>query len=169
MHETPEELADLQRVLDESYEAAGEHLKSIITPERRLTAEQVSAELQGMVLLALATVTADGAPLVGPVDGHFLHGKFWFGSAPNSVRFQHIRKRPQVSVTHMRGEELVVTVHGTAVEIDVSTGDYDFLRDHFRTVYPDFDSWGFWGDAPYAYIEPRRMYAGSFKDVAAQP
>jgi uncharacterized pyridoxamine 5'-phosphate oxidase family protein len=165
MHETPDELTALQRLLDESYEAAGEHLRSIITPERRLTAEQVSAELQGMVLLALATVTADGAPLVGPVDGHFLHGKFWFGSAANSVRFKHIRARPQVSATHFRGEELVVTVHGSAVEIDVSTGEYDFLQEHFREVYPDFDNWGFWGDAPYAYIEARRVYAGSFSDI----
>jgi hypothetical protein len=165
MHETPEELAALQRLLDESYESAGRHLRSIITPQRRLTAGQVCEELQGMTLLALATVTADCAPLIGPVDGHFLHGKFWFGSAPHSVRFQHIRKRPQVSATHIRGEQLVVTVHGVAVEIDVTTGEYEFLHDHFRTVYPDFDSWGFWGDAPYARIEPRFMYAGSFKDV----
>ena len=44
-----------------------------------------------MRLLALATVTADGRPIVGPVDGIFYRGAFWFGSAPDSVRFRHIR------------------------------------------------------------------------------
>jgi len=39
-----------------------------------------------MRLLALATVTADGRPIVGPVDGVFLHGAFHFGSAPDSAR-----------------------------------------------------------------------------------
>jgi hypothetical protein len=38
MHETSQDLARLQRLLDESYEKAGEHLRSIITPERRLNA-----------------------------------------------------------------------------------------------------------------------------------
>ena len=72
-----------------------------------------------MRLLALATVTADGRPLVGPVDGIFFRGAFHFGSAPDSARFRHIRARPQVSATHLPGEELAVTVHGRAVPIDI--------------------------------------------------
>ena len=47
-----------------------------------------------MCLLALATVTADGRPIVGPVDGIFYRGSFHFGSAPDSVRFRHIRPAP---------------------------------------------------------------------------
>jgi hypothetical protein len=49
------------------------------------------------MLLPLATVTADQRPLVGPVDGIFYRGSFYFGSAPDSIRFRHIRARPQVS------------------------------------------------------------------------
>src|SRR5205807_5008810 len=64
------------------------HLSSIITPDRRLTARQVCERLTGMRLLALATVTADGRPLVGPVDGIFYRGAFYFGSSPDSVRFR---------------------------------------------------------------------------------
>ena len=86
MHETGEDLAALQELLDRSYEGAGRHLHRIITPERRLTAEQVGERLGGMCLLALATATADGRPIVGPVDGVFFRGAFHFGSAPDSAR-----------------------------------------------------------------------------------
>lgn len=119
MHETPADLAALQDLLDRSYAIAGPHLLRIITPERRLSAGQVADRLTGMRLLALATVTADGRPIVGPVDGIFFRGAFYFGSSPDSVRFRHIRNRPQVSATHLPGEDLAVTVHGRAVPIDI--------------------------------------------------
>ena len=64
-------MARLQALLDRSYASAGSHLLAIHTPERRLSAEQICARLTGMRLLALATVSADGRPLVGPVDGIF--------------------------------------------------------------------------------------------------
>src|SRR5215210_5161376 len=101
MHESRADLAALQEILDRSYAAAGAHLRRIITPERRLSAEQLAERLTGMRLLALATVTRDGRPIVGPVDGVFFRGAFHFGSAPDSVRFRHIRVRPQVSATHL--------------------------------------------------------------------
>ncbi|HWM64243.1 MAG TPA: pyridoxamine 5'-phosphate oxidase family protein [Solirubrobacterales bacterium] len=97
MHESPADVAALQELLDRSYGAAGSHLLRIHTPERRLGVEQVAERLTGMCLLALATVTADGRPVVGPVDGIFYRGAFHFGSSPDSVRFRHIRARPQVS------------------------------------------------------------------------
>ena len=74
MHETPEDLAALQELIDRSYASAGEHLLRIHSPERRLSAEQLAERLQGMCLLSLATVTADGRPIVGPVDGIFYRG-----------------------------------------------------------------------------------------------
>ena len=167
MHETAEDISRLQLLLDASYESAGEHLRSIVTPERRLSAADICRELQGMTLLALATVTAKGDPLVSPVDGVFYKGLLWFGSSEKSVRFRHIRARPQVSATHTRGEELVVTVHGTAVEIDKASGKYEGFKDVLREVYgPQWDSWGYWdGPAPFAYIEPRVMFAASFKGL----
>ena len=67
-----------------------------------------------MCLLVLATATADGRPLAGPVDGYFLHGTFWFSSGTRSVRMRHLAARPAVSATHLPGEELAVTVHGRA-------------------------------------------------------
>jgi hypothetical protein len=67
MLETPEELDNLQRLLDRSMAGAGGHLRGIITGERRLSAAGLAGRLQGMRLLVVATVTADGRPLAGPV------------------------------------------------------------------------------------------------------
>jgi len=107
LHETPEDLAALQELLDRSYARAGPHLLRIHTPERRLTAEQVAERLTGMCLLALATAGEDGRPIVGPVDGVFYRGAFHFGSSPDSVRFRHIRTRPQVDEWNgLRGHRL---------------------------------------------------------------
>jgi nitroimidazol reductase NimA-like FMN-containing flavoprotein (pyridoxamine 5'-phosphate oxidase superfamily) len=135
VHETPADLAALQELLDRSYERAGAHLRDIITPQRRLTAEQVAERLVGMRLLALATVTADGRPIIGPVDGIFLRGSFHFGSSPDSVRFRHIRARPHVSATHLPGEELAVTVHGRAVPVDTQAQAGAELRQTLLDVY----------------------------------
>jgi nitroimidazol reductase NimA-like FMN-containing flavoprotein (pyridoxamine 5'-phosphate oxidase superfamily) len=135
MHETAADLAALDDLLGRSYAAAGTHLLRIHTPQRRMTAEQVSQRLTGMCLLALATATADGRPIVGPVDGIFLRGAFHFGSAPDSVRFRHIRARPHVSATHLPGEELAVTVHGRAVPVDVKAEEGAELRQALLDIY----------------------------------
>jgi hypothetical protein len=163
VHETPDDLAALQDLLDRSYEAAGEHLLRIHTPERRLPAAQLVERLEGMSLLTLATVTSDGRPIAGPVDGIFYRGAFHFGSSPDSIRFRHIRARPQVSATHLPGEELGVTVHGRAEMVDVSSGGF---RETLLEVYvPRYGAdWErFLDSGPvYARIEPERMFAFFF-------
>ena len=85
MRETPEEIDALQRLLDRSAAGAGAHLKGIATDEHRISAVRLSERLTGMRLLVVATVTADGRPLAGPVDGFLLHGSLYFSSARNSV------------------------------------------------------------------------------------
>jgi uncharacterized pyridoxamine 5'-phosphate oxidase family protein len=162
VYETASDLAALQELLDRSYAAAGPHLRRIITPERRLSAEQVVERLTGMRLLALATVTADGRPIVGPVDGIFFRGVFHFGSSPDSLRFRHIRARPQVSATHLPGEELAVTVHGRAGFVDVGHDAGGELRQALLDVYvprygPEWER--FLDSGPlYARIDAERMF-----------
>ncbi len=162
MNETPSDLAALQDLLDLSMATAGSHLSSIITPDRRLTAHQVCERLTGMRLLALATVTADGRPLVGPVDGIFYKGSFYFGSSPDSVRFRHIRRRPQVSATHLPGEELAVTVHGRATPVDVRSSDGAGFRQTLLDVYrPRYgNEWETFLDSgpTYARIDAEKMF-----------
>jgi hypothetical protein len=161
VHETPEDIVALQALIDASYASAGAHLLRIHTPTRRLTAEQIAERLTGMVLLTLATVTRDGRPLAGPVDGIFYRGAFHFGSAPDSMRFRHIGERPQVSAVHLPGEELAVTVHGRAVEVDVSA-DRGFRRALLDIYVPRYGaSWEAQmldGAARYARIEAQRMF-----------
>jgi nitroimidazol reductase NimA-like FMN-containing flavoprotein (pyridoxamine 5'-phosphate oxidase superfamily) len=164
MHETPDDLARLQELLDASYAAAGPHLLRIHTPERRLDAKGVADRLSGMVLLSLATVTADCRPLVGPVDGVFLRGSFHFGSAPDSMRFRHIRARPQVSATHLPSEEVAVTVHGRAVPLDIGSEEGAELRQALLDIYvprygPQWEH-DFLDSGPmYARIDAERMFA----------
>src|ERR1700729_3453627 len=162
MHETREDLEALQQLIDSSYAAAGPHLLSIHEPERRLTAAQVAERLVGMCLLNLATVTADCRPIVGPVDGIFYRGAFYFGSSPDSVRFRHIARRPQVSATHLPGEELAVTVHGRAARVDLKAPEEVGIRKTLLEVYvprygPEWEK--FLDSGPiYARIDADRMF-----------
>ena len=164
-HETPEDLAALQRLLDDSYASAGEHLLSIHEPKRRLTAKKLCELLTGVRVLALATVSSKGEPIAGPVDGLFYRGKFFFGSSPESVRFKHIAARPAVSGVHSVGEELAVSVHGTAHSIDVRAPGNEGYLGYLREIYPGWDTW--WpesGPTPaYAVIEPRKMFVFSMQ------
>jgi uncharacterized pyridoxamine 5'-phosphate oxidase family protein len=156
VHETAEDLERLQGLLDDSYAAAGDHLRSIFSPQRRIPAADLAELLTGVQVLALATVTARGEPRVAPVDGLFFRGRFHFGSAHNSARFRHLRARPAVSATHLRGEEVAVIVHGTAQEIDTSAPDQAGFRSLLEETYPGWASWA--SDAPYAVIEPAKMF-----------
>jgi hypothetical protein len=167
VNETPADIDALQQLLDRSYAAAGPHLLRIHTPERRLSAAQIAERLSGMCLLALATVTEDGRPVVGPVDGIFFRGAFHFGSSPDSLRFRHIERRPHVSATHLPGEELAVTAHGTAVPVSTDPGS-DFRRVLLEVYTPRYGpDWGerFLDSGPrYARIEAERMFAFAMPD-----
>lgn len=161
MRETPADLARLQTLLDRSYDAAGAHLRQVITPERRLGAEQLAQRLTGMCLLSLATVTADGRPINGPVDGFFYRGEWYFGSSHDSLRFRHLRARPAVSATYLPGEELSVTTHGRGVEIDVAGHDdggfFEVLVGYYAPRFEGAES--FIRSSAYARIEPERMFS----------
>ena len=163
MHEAPADLAALQALIDRSYAEAGDHLLRIHTPERRMTAAEVADRLQGMVLLSLATSTRDGRPVVGPVDGIFYRGAFHFGSSPDSVRFRHIRERPAVSATHLPGEELAITVHGRAAQVDHRAPEHAGFRQALLDIYvprygADWET-NFLDAGPvYARIDADRMF-----------
>jgi hypothetical protein len=157
VHETAEDLVALRDLLKRSYARAGEHLRSIFTPERRIPAEDLVALLPSVQVLNLATVSRACAPRVAPVDGLFYRGRFWFGSAAASVRFAHLRERPQVSASHTRGEELAVVVHGTATLVDPGDPAHAGFAAYYREVYGF--GWEEW-DLPvqFARIDATRLY-----------
>lgn len=166
MYETPEETGRLQQLLDRSVAAAGPHLLDILTPERRLTAAEICERLHGMRLLVLATATADGHPLAGPVDGYLLHGSWYFSSSRDSVRMRHLAVRPYLSATHLPGDELAVTVHGHAELFDLSDPSRPELRqamlDHYLPLQgPSFERWLDGARPLGARIEATRMFGFS--------
>jgi general stress protein 26 len=163
MLETPEEMQSLQTLLNASMATAGPHLRDIITDERRLSAVELTERLQGMRLLVLATVTADGRPLVGPVDGYFLHGTFWFSTGKASVRRGHLARRPACSATHLPGEELAVTVHGRAEVADLEDPvNADLLQamldEYLPKVGPEFEQGIEEMDAVGVRIVPEKIF-----------
>jgi general stress protein 26 len=168
VQETVEEVEALQRLLDASAQSAGPHLRDIMTDDRRLTADELCTELQGMRLLVLATATADGRPLVGPVDGYFVHGAFFFSSGKESVRMRHIGARPFVSATYLPGEHLAITVHGRAEIFEISDPKRPELRqamlDHYLPLQgPAFEEWLNEGDSFGARIEADKLFTFAMK------
>ena len=164
MLETPAELTALQDLLDRSVGRASEHLTSIVTPERRLTAEQLVAVLPGMNTLSLATVTASGEPRVSGVDGHFLHGRWLFTTSGTARKITHLRARPGVSVAHLRGDDLGVFTHGQAVLMSPPDAPVE-VEAHLVAHYGSSPTtWG--DDIVYAWVEPTWMVGYAF-DLAA--
>lgn len=168
MHETAADIASLQELLDRSYDAAGSHLRAITTPERRVSATQLCEQLTGMVLLVVATVTADSRPIAGPVDGIFYRGAFHFGTSPHAVRARHLRARPQISATHLPREEFAVTVHGRATGVDIRMPEGGGLRETLLEIYaPRYgDEWEQFIDPPdgdeapvYFRIDADKMFS----------
>ncbi|OLT32478.1 pyridoxamine 5'-phosphate oxidase [Actinomadura sp. CNU-125] len=140
MRETQTELDELQRLLDASLARSTSHLRSIVA-ERTTTAERLTRVLTGMCTLALSTVTAKGEPRISGVDGHFLHGRWHFGTARTAAKARHLAARPVASVAHMRGEELGVFTHGTVEVMNPLDGepaaDWPELLAYFKELYGD--------------------------------
>ncbi len=167
MHETPDDLRRLQHLLDASAAEAGPHLESMLSEENRVDAASLCEALSGMRLLVMASTTADGRPLTGPVDGYYLHCTFWFGSARNSVRMRHLVVRPAVSATYLPGQALAVTVHGRAELFDLLDPARGELRqamlDHYLpTQGPDFETWLRTENPIGVRIAPEKIIALSF-------
>lgn len=141
MHETPEDLAALQRLLDDSFSRSSEHLLSIMEPQRRLDAARLGAELPSPAVLNIATVTARGEPRVSAVDGHFLRGHWYFSTTPGSPKARQLAARPAISAAYTPRDGYGVFCHGTAVLLEGA--DHQSMLEHLAATYGiDADEWG---------------------------
>ena len=134
MRETPDQIAELQRLLDRSFVRASDHLKSIMEPQRRLTAERLVAELPSPAVLNIATVTAQGEPRISAVDGHFLHGRWYFTTAANSPKARQLRARPAISASFTPRDGYGVFCHGRVAELPPGD-ERQKVIDHFVETY----------------------------------
>jgi general stress protein 26 len=156
--ETADEVVALQELLDASLQTDNEHLLVIMTPERRLTAQQTTELLVGMQVLVVATSTADGRPLTSCVDGHFIHGRWVFTTDASATKARHLAARPAVSATHARGEDLGIFVHGVAERLTPDHPDFARIDAHLTAHYGASPStWA--PDIAYLRIQPRWMLA----------
>jgi nitroimidazol reductase NimA-like FMN-containing flavoprotein (pyridoxamine 5'-phosphate oxidase superfamily) len=142
MRETPEELATLQALLDRSFAASSEHLRSIMTEPRRLSAVRLVDELPSPAVLNIATVTARGEPRISAVDGHFLHGHWYFTTAADSPKARQLRARPAISASFTPRDGYGVFCHGRVAELDDGP-ERHMIRDHFAATYGQSpEDWG---------------------------
>ena len=160
MYETPDELHELQTLLDASLSRSTDHLRSIISSENTVGAPQLVDILTGMRVLALSTVTAAGEPRISAVDGHFLHGKWIFGTARMAAKARHLAARPAASAAHIQGEELGVFTHGTVEILNPLDGDraddWPELVAHFKKIYGD-DAFDWDVEVIYFRLHPHWM------------
>ena len=169
VRETPEEIENLQQLLDDSDTNAGDHLRLIFGGANRLSAGDLVAKLDGIIEVHLATLTRDGSPLVAPIDAIFLHGKVFVSIAVTAVRSRLLRLDPRVSASYTDGSFAFI-VHGRAIEIpedsDAAREFLEVARELYVALYgpgwltfheqrkrdqggPDWSGW----------IEPRAMFA----------
>ena len=147
--ETPKEILALQRLLDASHAVSTPHLQSIVREGRVLSAQDVVTLLTGMKVIALATVTAAGHPRVSALDGHFLHGKWTFGTSGTSAKAKHMQRRPAVSIAHIDNEQLAVFSQGEVEQMREGDSDWAETLGHWESHY---------GSSPLSWSDDPRMY-----------
>jgi hypothetical protein len=165
MFETPSELAALDELLDTSFSGAGAHLVEIISPERRLSAPDLSRYLVGVRHLVVASVTDSGEPRCSAVDGLFIHGRFWFTTSAESLKARHLARRPTISGAHVVGDDVGIFVHGQARMVRGGPGEADQLRPYWSDVYDGGvpEEWVVTPeDARYVEIVPVSMFSYAF-------
>ncbi|HLF75964.1 MAG TPA: pyridoxamine 5'-phosphate oxidase family protein [Dehalococcoidia bacterium] len=72
-------------------------------------------------------MSSKGEPRVSPVDGHFLRGRFYFGTEGASIRIRHLRRNPSISISHFVGDDVAITIHGRAVLLQKGDPEADEL------------------------------------------
>jgi uncharacterized pyridoxamine 5'-phosphate oxidase family protein len=161
MHESDDDLRELQALLDRTLASANPHLTAIVTPERRLNARQVARYLQGTKHVAFATVNGKGQPRVAPLDGVFIRGRFTVSTGGRAARLEHLRANPACSAAHMDGDVVGIVVHGRATIIGRDDPGVDGIEPVWREIYGSspFE----WGEGVFFMrIEPSSMWAYAF-------
>jgi hypothetical protein len=165
MLERPEEIAELQRLLDAAYESSTEHLRNIITDPRRLEAADLVRVLTGMCTLNLATVTAHHEPRISAVDGHFLHARWVFTTSGTAAKARQLRARPAASISYVDGERIGVFSHGQVEFLTPEHPDFDEIEAHLTAHYDSSpSSWG--PEIVYCRLQPTWMVGYAFDKTA---
>jgi hypothetical protein len=161
MFETDAEIQWLQDMFDAHLARANEHMRNIVTPERRLSARQVVTYLQGTKHVAFANVTRRGEPRVSPLDALFIHGRFTLSTGLGATKVGQLRRDPSCSAVHMDGDRIAVAVNGKVEWIRPGHPDHDEIHATWTRTY-ESDPYT-WGDIVLFRIEPATMWAYAFR------
>ena len=154
---TQAELDELQTIIDRSTAVAGPYLRRTFElPDHALSAAQLTRYWGGRRQVALATVTASGAPRVAPVDALMRGARFYVPTARDAARVKHVRARVKVSWTHWSSDRIAIVAHGDATVVEAGSPD-------FESVDPTYaEKW--WlplratGSGVYVRIAPDRLF-----------
>jgi len=157
MRETPEDIERLQALLDNSIERAGAFLRrSFQMPEHSFSAQQLIDCWQGVQTIALATVTTGGEPRIAPISSLLYRGDIYIPTVATAARTRHVMKRPAVSLTLFRENELAIIVHGYAAIISPGHADFETLE---TLLYASTHTRaGEWGEGVYLHIQAPAIY-----------
>lgn len=158
MRETQADIERLQALLDNSIERAEAFLRrSFQMPEHSLTAQQLIDCWLGMQTVALATVTTRGEPRIAPTGSLLYRGDIYIPTVATAARTRHVMKRPAVSLTLFRDNELAIIVHGYAAIVSPEQEDFETLED-LLYAYSHTKA-GEWGEGVYLHIQAEAIYA----------
>ena len=144
MHETQDDLAWLQSVIDHSIQSAGPYLRSSFRmPTHSLSPGQLVTLLDGILEVAVATVTATNEPRVSPIGALFWRARFYVPTLAASARVKQLRRYPAVSLTYYQGVDIAVIVHGRVAFIDPPDEDFPALYElQQETTGQNVRGWG---------------------------
>ena len=157
MRETPEDIARLQALLDHSIERAGAFLRRLFQmPQHSLTAQQLIDCWPDVQTVALATVTTRGEPRIAPISSLLYRGEIYLPTVATAARTRHVMKRPAVSLTLFRANELAIIVHGYAAIISPDHAAFETLE---NLLYASTHTKaGEWGEGIYLHIQAIYTY-----------
>src|SRR3989440_6863637 len=157
MRETQEDIERLQTLLDNSIKRAGAFLRrSFQMPEHSLTAQQLIDCWRDVQTIALATVTMKGEPRIAPIGSLLYRGEIYIPTVATAARTRHVMKRPAVSLTLFRENELAIIVHGYATIISRDHEDFEALE---NLLYASTHTKaGEWGEGVYLHIQAEAIY-----------
>ncbi len=135
MYETDAEIDELQHLLDRSFYGSPEHLRAIMTPPRRLDARRLAGELDGPCVLNIATVTAHGEPRISAVDGHFLHGRWYFSTDADSPKIRQLTARSAISASYTPRDVFGVCGLGRATRLPAGAAELSQLVEQWQLMY----------------------------------
>ena len=142
MFETTDEIEALQRLLDASFARASEHLVSIMTPGRRVSAARLVTEFPAPAILSIASVTRHGEPRISAVDAHFRHGRWYFTTLAGSPKARQLTARNAISASFLPRPTFGMFCHGRAFLLSDGPERATLIEHLVATYGQSPDEWG---------------------------